>query len=365
MPAPSHLVDTHERELADAFWTTHLRLGFIVMAAESVAVATYLLMTPSGSHRLLLMAISVVSLVACLVSLGLVAGIALQPWRDWFSFGWTLVGGALVLITAEFDGGLHTPLLALLTLPVVYAASAFSPVQVLVCGAATLAELVSLGIGDSNGVSVGGDELMVSAAVIGLTFVAVAASRNRAMVQAHERELSAQLSELAMTDGLTGCLNHRAFSARLHEEIDRALRYDQPLTIVASDVDDFKTINDQCGHGAGDDVLAALGTVLREGLRSSDFVGRVGGDEFVVVLPNTGLSGGVARAKRTEGFIAAAGLPLKLSMGVASLDRHAPNSRALLEQADRCVYHIKDTGRSGVATMHDGTPQRRGVLATT
>ncbi len=102
------------------------------------------------------------------------------------------------------------------------------------------------------------------------------------------REANAQLAALAVTDGLTGLKNHRAFKERLAEEFHRAARYQLPFALLLLDVDHFKTYNDAFGHPAGDDVLRRVGVLLRENVRDTDFAARYGGEEVVVLLPFTG-----------------------------------------------------------------------------
>ncbi len=99
---------------------------------------------------------------------------------------------------------------------------------------------------------------------------------------------ASQLRELADTDSLTGCANRRALDRRLREELDRARRGGQTITIVLLDIDDFKRINDTYGHPIGDRVLKELAGVLKKELRTIDFLARYGGEEFVVILPQTG-----------------------------------------------------------------------------
>src|SRR5258707_1969071 len=97
---------------------------------------------------------------------------------------------------------------------------------------------------------------------------------------------------MAVTDGLRGCLNRRALAEALGQELDRARRYNLALTILLADIDRFKTINDTRGHIAGDSVLRQVGELLRREARSVDIVARYGGEEVVVVMPETATPGG-------------------------------------------------------------------------
>src|SRR5439155_8293811 len=98
---------------------------------------------------------------------------------------------------------------------------------------------------------------------------------------------NALLQALLVTDGLTGLKTHRAFQDRLEDEINRAARYQQHLSLIMLDVDHFKEYNDTFGHPAGDEVLRILARALQEHARDTDFIARYGGEEFTIILPNT------------------------------------------------------------------------------
>ena len=104
------------------------------------------------------------------------------------------------------------------------------------------------------------------------------------------RELAAQLSEQAVRDPLTGLYNRRFFDESLAQNIEAARRYRRELSLVLFDLDGFKQVNDTCGHQAGDEVLKTFARLLQETSRKADIVCRIGGDEFAVILPETGLS---------------------------------------------------------------------------
>jgi len=202
--------------------------------------------------------------------------------------------------------------------------------------------------------------VMIAVAIGGMSFLAVAASVYRARLQKQQSDLVHELAAFADTDGLTGCLNHRAFYERLALEIERAARYGRPLSLLIADVDQFKTVNDTYGHQVGDEVLANVGRSLRGEMRGVDAVGRVGGDEFAVILADTELAGAEAHAQRIARRIEVDGGPtVALSIGVASVDPTDASSRRLITDADRALYHVKGTGRHGIAaTMPGGVPER-------
>jgi len=259
----------------------------------------------------------------------------------------------------RLDGGLRSPLLYLVLFPVIYAALAFRPKAVVACGISALAQVVA--IRSTNGANMVPREtlFMIAAVVGGMSSLAVAASVYRAQLQRSEALLASELATLADTDGLTGCLNRRAFHERLTAEIDRAVRHNHPLSLLAADIDNFKSVNDTLGHLGGDAALAAVGAAIRAELRSSDVAGRLGGDEFAVILADTALEGALSQARRIGRALDAEATAVALSLGVACLDPAEPTAQRLVEDADRALYHVKHTGRHGIAqTTAGGVPAR-------
>jgi diguanylate cyclase (GGDEF)-like protein len=123
------------------------------------------------------------------------------------------------------------------------------------------------------------------------------------------------------------------------------------LSAIAFDLDHFKQINDSYGHGRGDDVLASVGAVLSETVRSSDFVGRNGGEEFIILLPNTDTPHATAVAEKILGAIAAITVPgvereITASLGIATIPDHAGDGDQLVRSADRALYAAKTNGRN-------------------
>lgn len=166
--------------------------------------------------------------------------------------------------------------------------------------------------------------------------------------------LMAEQERLAAIDVLTGLRNRRAFQQQIAVEIARASRYGTPLSLPLIDVDHFKQINDSHGHAGGDRVLAALGALLREQLRSPDIPARWGGEEFVVALPSTDLEGAALAAERLRAAVAAASvrhgsaeIPVTLSIGVSALEG-GETLEALTERADQAMYAAKVKGRNCV-----------------
>jgi diguanylate cyclase (GGDEF)-like protein len=167
---------------------------------------------------------------------------------------------------------------------------------------------------------------------------------------------------LAQTDGLTGLPNFRSFHARLEEEVARADRYSHPLACAMVDLDGLKQINDRLGHAAGNRAILGLADAVREELRDTDFAARYGGDEFVVLLPQTGAQAAGLFAERLRRRLLAvseqAGLPVRASIGVAALTPDEVSGRDaaedLLRRADEQLYKAKRSGRDRVevAQLH-------------
>lgn len=160
--------------------------------------------------------------------------------------------------------------------------------------------------------------------------------------------LNLRLEEMATTDALTGALNRRRFYELLDDELERATRYGRPLGLLMLDVDHFKRVNDAFGHATGDEVLKGIAAVLRLSLRAPDRLARWGGEEFVVLAPDTGGGPALALAQRVCHAIRAEQFPVAgtatASIGVAER-RPGESGDALLARADAALYEAKDGGR--------------------
>lgn len=171
-------------------------------------------------------------------------------------------------------------------------------------------------------------------------------------------ELHQERERQAVTDGLTGVANRRAFNDSLQREFERAKRYDQPLSLIVIDLDYLKKINDKYGHMAGDEAIRSIGQVLKQSSRSIDFPARYGGEEFCLLLPNTEIDMAEQLAERLRRLINEVTLEghgaISASLGVASFPLHADDSDTLFLKADEALYAAKTQGRNRVCTAQSG-----------
>ncbi len=175
-----------------------------------------------------------------------------------------------------------------------------------------------------------------------------------APVLANLRNLA--IAELrASTDALTGLPNTRSVQANLKRMVAQANRSGLPLSALLIDLDHFKQINDNYGHGRGDEVLAAAAEAMRSAVRESDFVGRYGGEEFLILLPDTDSEGALRSAETVRAAVAAVSVPkvdrqVTTSVGVAVLGDDGIDGDTLIRSADRALYAAKSLGRDRVAS---------------
>lgn len=159
------------------------------------------------------------------------------------------------------------------------------------------------------------------------------------------------LLEMSRTDPLTGLRNQRAFEERLPDELARAVRYREPLSLLVLDLDDLKGINDSRGHHAGDLALRALADALLLGARQTDFAARVGGDEFVLLAPRTDTQAAAALGERIRALVSAQGVDgLTVSVGAATMGVGSTIGGFLREVADSALYEAKRRGRNRVVS---------------
>jgi diguanylate cyclase (GGDEF)-like protein/PAS domain S-box-containing protein len=181
----------------------------------------------------------------------------------------------------------------------------------------------------------------------------------RKRAEEERKELIKELQHLSRIDVLTGLKNRRALMDALEHEVERCRRYGADLSLILCDIDNFKEINDTYGHAAGDSALALVSNVFREVVRKTDVAGRYGGDEFMLVMPETGLEGAKEFAER---ILVAVGrlkfrpvkgktLRMSMSLGLSVFDSDSDNVDTLISRADDAMYTSKRKGRNRVTVM--------------
>jgi len=165
----------------------------------------------------------------------------------------------------------------------------------------------------------------------------------------HEKELS-------LTDFSTGASNRRAFTSVLETEVERAARYGHPTTLIFMDLDNFKDVNDNFGHPAGDDLLCLTVKTIKENIRSTDVVARMGGDEFAVLLPETDFESAKSAVNKIHSHLM--GLSDKLrrgttfSIGMVTYSKAPSTADEVVKAADRLMYEVKNSGKNAVKYRH-------------
>jgi len=176
---------------------------------------------------------------------------------------------------------------------------------------------------------------------------------NQAATSIANAKLHAEIEKLATTDGLTGLFNHRTFQEKLSEELKRLNRFSAPLSLILTDIDFFKKVNDTHGHPVGDLVLRGVSRLIRETIRDIDIPARYGGEEFAAILPGTDSEGALKIAERIRKAVMntpfssdSTTFKVTLSIGIATSPPDAKTKEELIEKTDQALYHAKHHGRN-------------------
>jgi diguanylate cyclase (GGDEF)-like protein len=256
----------------------------------------------------------------------------------------------LIGIGIALSGGPHSPTIAMLLLPIVTLPARFSPKGVYVGLGVTIAVLLL----STAGVDPGGFVDDPTYTLIGLASCGGLAAFAETLMRAEMQQRSD-----AVLDPLTGLLNRKALAGRFVEIAQQAALTGQPICLIAMDLDHFKRVNDEHGHARGDAVLKDAAYLLRKSLRSFELIYRLGGEEFLIVLPGVPISEGRSIAERVRTGIEDArpgGLPVTVSLGVAAAVGADVAFEPLFRAADEALYEAKRTGRNRVVADGDDGP---------
>jgi len=195
----------------------------------------------------------------------------------------------------------------------------------------------------------------LSITLFSMAQIAIGVSATLGMFWIEVRKMEASLERMAFSDELTGLLNRRATLARFKEELGRAQRHNQPLAMLVFDIDDFKLFNDKQGHAAGDAVLKHVANQLSAGKRGEDVLGRIGGEEFVLLLSGQTRENALETGERLRQAVASSAvaydsrtLNVTMSGGLALLPSDGSDWDALFTAADQRLYAAKKAGRNRV-----------------
>lgn len=169
-----------------------------------------------------------------------------------------------------------------------------------------------------------------------------------------------KIQEMAHVDELTGLLNRRALNEIGDYEIRRSIRLQRPIAVVMVDLDNFKSINDTYNHIVGDKALKEVGRVFRKNIRNIDILGRYGGDECIIIMPETNLENAVQTIKRVQKKlqefkfkIGSKKLQITASYGISVYTENPPSLETMIKEADAAMYMAKDAGRNCIRVFKD------------
>jgi diguanylate cyclase (GGDEF)-like protein len=169
------------------------------------------------------------------------------------------------------------------------------------------------------------------------------------------QSLNNQLEELGRTDGLTGLYNRRYWEEQFVMEFKRSRRSDNPSSLIMMDIDHFKIVNDTYGHPAGDEVIKALGGIIKKSIRETDIAGRYGGEEFAIILPETPVANVEFVSERIRRLVEKCTvvydeveISFTISIGIAGFNSNHKDSTQWLDSADKALYKAKESGRNRV-----------------
>jgi diguanylate cyclase (GGDEF)-like protein len=256
-----------------------------------------------------------------------------------------------------YTGKISSPLLNLYLLPIIASALIFGKLPTGIKVGAIVACFMFFSYNPQSKTLLAlpfwGELLAICAPIILVAYITT-------MLAADIRYAVDKIKQVSDTDDLTGTYNMRAFSAMLQRSFRQSVRYGHALSVVMIDSDNLKQINDTHGHESGNRLLQHLVRCIREQLRGSDVMARFGGDEFIVLLPETGNKGALEMAERIRKAIEISRFDVRtgdtnitVSLGVASYPEDGGNLDVILDKADKAMYRAKQRGRNRVIAYTD------------
>ena len=340
-----------------SLWRRHLFMGIGSFTLGAALLLGYLMLTPHGPHRGWLIAIDIAGAALWLGVFAPIGRRVLQTrWRIPFFFVWSITTLVLIATAAGLDGGIESPITSLLVLPVLFAALVYPLTTVI---ALAVVEDIFYVIVALTGPIVSPSRVTMTGVSVGLAGgIAVMAAINRTAQDGDRQRLTDRLHTLATRDGLTGCLTYQAFQDALGTEEARARRYRRPFSVAMVDLDFFKAINDSHGHAVGDATLRCMAQALLRAAHASDIVGRIGGDEFAVLLPETDAGQASLVAQRLQSHARTAETPVYLtaSLGTATWSDRFDNAEEVVRRADQALYAAKHAGRDRLVVWGAESP---------
>ena len=309
------IVDQSALRMREGTFAAGVWLSYVVVAASALYVA----LTWDRPHRLAISILYGVGLAGAVTISRLPRErIVRSAWREQFFMAWSVLDLALIVASVALDGGTSSPLALVLFVPVVFAAMSYPLASVLIVGLLTMVGYLGLAL------VMGGAPWSYEALFTAMLFCTGAMSAWQARNHDHQHQA---LMDVSRADPLTGCLNRRGFEERAVAEIATAARNARQGAVLVLDVDRFKDVNDRLGHAAGDELLRWIVGTVSLSLRPADAIGRIGGDEFGVLL---------ADAEPGEALEAAARLAEQLDRRQRVLDRRGdlPAGRRRVRGAD-------------------------------
>ena len=249
-----------------------------------------------------------------------------------------------------FSGGFESPVIVLFIFYILVATFLFYH-QKAFKNTLTAMVLVVVIFFTNEGLIVSSEKLtaMIGFNAILLVAYLIAAYLSRNLKENEEKltKLLTRFQELSVTDGLTDLYNQTHFFLLLNLQLERSRRYGNAFSLILFDVDNFKNYNDSNGHIAGSEALRKVAHLMRKVFRASDMLAKYGGDEFVVILPNSDKIGAFLGAERIREMVENEIFTgVTLSLGIASYPEHGTSTRDILDRADRAMYFAKQTGRN-------------------